>query len=270
MSAAARSLVVRAIPAALVACAAYSLMCTVPTLAADARVKVVDYDPHGVLALTAFVGYHVHFEFEPDEHFVNLGAGDTSAIDVGAEANHLLIKPRAPNGGTNLTIITNKRAYYVEYRALARIPHGEEATYSVSFRYALPAQVQTERPEVVRSGTRLDARPPTPNLNYWYCGSPKLRPVAAADDGLQLQLTFAADAELPAIYALAADGTEALVNSHSERDTVFVHRIAPRLVLRRGREVGCVVDRSERGATRRAASGTIDSGTERVLNAGEP
>jgi type IV secretion system protein VirB9 len=239
-------------------------------LPGDARVKVVDYDPHGVMALTAFVGYHVHLEFEPDEHFVNLGAGDSSAIDVGAEGNHLLIKPRAPTPGTNLTIITNKRAYYVEYRALGRSPRADEATYSVSFRYAPAAPVQADRVDVARPGARLDTRPATLNANYWYCGSPKARPIAAADDGMQLQLTFAADAELPAIYALAADGTESVVNTHSERDAVFVHRLAPRLVLRRGREVGCVVDRNERSTVRRAASGTIDAGTERILNTVEP
>ena len=43
-----------------------------------------------VLSLTGFVGYHIHFQFAPDERFVSLGAGDSAILDVGVEANHLL------------------------------------------------------------------------------------------------------------------------------------------------------------------------------------
>ena len=261
-------------PPTVVALRAFALIASCmlsPALALpyDARVRIIDFDPHGVVPLTAIVGYHDHYEFEPDEHIVNLGAGDSSALDVGAEANHLLIKPRSALPSTNLTIITNKRAYFVDYRALGRAPRADEATYSISFRYAATVPAQSDRGVAPVIPSRLDPAPDARNLNYWYCGSPRLRPTAAADDGLQLQLTFAPDTELPAIYALGADGTESLVNTHSERDTVFVHRIAARYVLRRGHDVGCVVDRSERGAIRRAASGTVDAGTQRVLNTGE-
>ena len=86
----------------------------------DPRIRSVDYRPTLVLPLTVFVGYHVHFEFAPDEYFVNLGSGDTSIIDVGSEGNHLLLKPKQPTAGTNLTILTNRRTYFIDYRALGR------------------------------------------------------------------------------------------------------------------------------------------------------
>ena len=235
----------------------------------DPRLRVIEFNPRTVLPLTAFVGYHVHLEFEADEHFVNLGAGDTSLIDVGAEGNHLLIKPRSPTQGTNLTIITSRRTYYLDYRALSRAPHPDEAIYSISFRYPGHATALRAAGDTPQSAGRLDTMPTTVNRDYWFCGSPQLRPVAAADDGLQLQLTFAPDAELPAIYVMAADGTESLVNTHTEHDTIFIHRLAPRFVLRRGNEVGCVVDRSGRGSVRRAGTGTVDVSTERVLQTGD-
>ena len=85
------------------------------------------------------------------------------------------------------------------------------------------------------------------------------------DDGLQLRLTFAPHAELPAVFAAESNGEEALVNTHVEDDSVVVHRLLERVVLRRGREVGCVVDRSMRQRERRAASGTVDEGIDRAV-----
>jgi type IV secretion system protein VirB9 len=232
--------------------------------AADGRLRSVPYDEGTVLGLTAFLGYHVHFEFAPDEHFVNLGGGDLSAVEVGAEGNHLLLKPRAATAGTNLTIITDRRVYFIDYRALARAPHPDEAVYSVRYRYP-PAPVPTQETGERRAGGRIEAPPGTMYRDYWYGGDPTLRPEVAFDDGLQLKLRFPAQASLPAIYAVSDDGTESLVNTHVEDDWVVVHHLASRFVLRRGAARGCVVDRNLRAAARRAASGTIDPATERAI-----
>lgn len=230
----------------------------------DPRLKVVDYRPTLVLPLTTFVGYHVHFEFAPGEYFVNLGAGDTSSVDVGAEGNHLLLKPKQPSAGTNLTILTNRRAYFVDYRALGRPPRADEAVYSIVFRYADDPHPTTEPPTPPASPDAvLGASRPESNTAYWYCGSPSLRPVAAADDGLQLRLTFAPHTELPAVFVAEPDGEETVVNTHVERDSIVVQRLAERLVLRRGLEVGCVVDRNARRTERRAATGTVDPAVDR-------
>ena len=85
------------------ACAAVLAVASLASLAdaADSRLRVVEYDPHRVVELTAFVGYHVNVQFAPDERFVSLGSGDTAAIDVGAEGNHLLLKPRVQASTAN-------------------------------------------------------------------------------------------------------------------------------------------------------------------------
>ena len=173
----------------------------------DPRLRVLDYQPGVVLPLTAFLGYHVHVEFAPGEFFVSLGAGDTSSLDVGSEGNHLLLKPRQPNAGTNLTILTNRRTYFVDYRALARPPRPDEAVDSIVFRYPDAPPSAAAAPAGVDPPERLlDAPRPDLNRNYWYCGSASLRPIAAVDDGLQLRLTFAPHVELPAVFAAEPDG----------------------------------------------------------------
>lgn len=250
---------------ALVAAATMVVGATNADESPDPRIRAVEYRPTLVLPLTVFVGYHVHLEFAADEYFVNLGAGDTSILDVGAEANHLLLKPKQPTAGTNLTILTNRRTYFIDYRALGRSPRSDEAVYSIVFRYSdagPPANATTKGPATADSV--LEAPRPPRNTNYWYCGSPALRPVSASDDGLQLRLTFAPHAAFPAVYAQEADGEEKLVNTHVENDAVVVHQLADRLVVRRGREVGCIVDRSGRGRARRAETGTIDAAVDRA------
>ena len=88
--------------------------------------------------------------------------------------------------------------------------------------------------------------------------------MTADDDGLQVRVTFAPHTELPAIYAAEPDGVETLVNFHVEADTVVVHRLNARLVLRRGRLVGCIVNRSMPVIGRRGSSGTVQPNVERV------
>jgi type IV secretion system protein VirB9 len=232
----------------------------------DARLRVVDFRPNLVLPLTGFVGYHVHFQFAPDERFVSLGAGDTASLDIGAEANHLLLKPKQPTAGTNLTILTNRRVYFIDFRALARPPLPAEAVYSVSFRYP-----ESDRaPAAGAAATALAVAPVAVNRNYWFCGSPTLRPATAVDDGVQIRLTFPPRAELPAIYARAPDGAETLVNTHVENDTIVVHRLAERLILRRGGLVGCVVNRGIDTLARRATSGTVRDTVERTTRESAP
>lgn len=230
---------------------------------AEPRLRTIDYHADSVIGLTAFVGYHIHLEFAPDERFVTLAAGDTAAIDVGAEGNHLMLKPKQATVGTNLTLITNRRAYFIDYRALARTPRADEAIYSVTFRYPGESATNSVAPDTRSLAADVKALPAPVNTDYWYCGDPALRPSAADDDGIQVRLRFAARTELPAIYAAAADGSESLVNSHVEDDTVVVHRVAERLVLRRGRLVGCVLNRATPIAARRAASGTLRDSVER-------
>jgi type IV secretion system protein VirB9 len=232
----------------------------------DSRLKLIPFEPHRVIELTGFVGYHVNLQFADDEHFVSLGAGDTAAIDVGSAGNHLLLKPRMAITGTNLTVMTNRHTYYFEYRALARRPHVDEATYAIEFTYPRPILAEVASGASAESlEARLDKAPAIRNTDYWYCGSRSLQPLSAADDGIQLRVTFGAGSRLPAIYELAPDGTESLVNVHLEQDTVFVHHLASRFILRRGTEVGCIVNRRAVADTRRPVGGTVDDSTIRSI-----
>ncbi len=69
-----------------------------------------------------------------------------------------------------------------------------------------------------------------------------MRPVAASDDGVHTRLSFAANADLPAIFVRNDDGSESLLNFSMDAGDVVMHRVAKRFVLRRGKLTGCIVN----------------------------
>jgi type IV secretion system protein VirB9 len=246
-----------------------------PPGAVDPRVRVVAYDPDEVVTLQGYVGYQIHLQWAEGEEFVNLGSGDNGAFDVGAERNHFFIKPKEAHASTNLTVLTNRRAYHFDYVVSARAPAGAAAkrmVYSIRFSYpadeARAAAAARERLEV-EERLRLAAAARQRNTDYWFCGSEALRPVGAFDDGVQTRLRFPRQSELPALFVRNDDGSESLLNLHVEDDEVVVHRVARRIVLRRGALVGCVVNRSFAAGSAQSRSKTHVPGVERATAAAE-
>lgn len=248
---------------------------TVPPVGrVDARVRVVAYNPDDVVVLQGYVGYQIHLQWAEGEEFVNLGSGDNGAFDVGAERNHFFIKPKEARASTNLTVLTNRRAYHFEYVVSANAPTGPTAkrmVYSVRFTYpdddARAAAAERERRQTeARIRQAAVGRPR--NEDYWFCGSSTLKPMSAYDDGVQTRLRFQARSEFPAMFVQNDDGTESLLNFNIEDDEVVIHRVARRFVLRRGKLVGCVVNQSFAGGGARTRSNTNVPGVQRAT-AGE-
>ncbi|MBS1994667.1 MAG: TrbG/VirB9 family P-type conjugative transfer protein [Cyanobacteria bacterium SZAS LIN-2] len=233
----------------------------------DPRIRTVTYDSNEVIRIDGYVGYHLHLEFAPGETFVNLGAGDIGGLEVGAEGNHLFLKPKDPRISTNLTILTNRHVYSIDYRVSRKPP--EESTLGVvySLKFTYPEEIAAKgvpEPDPRSGGQRAL------NRDYWFCGAPTLRPLRAFDDGVQTRLTFPARAEIPAVFVRNDDGTESLVNSSIEADQLVLHRVAAKFVLRRGQLVGCVTNRSYSGGGERLPTGTVSESVERTTVGGTP
>ena len=243
----------------------------------DARVREVVYREGEVVSLAGYVGYHIHLELEPGETFVALGAGDSAAVDIAAEGRHVMLKPKAVRVATNLTLVSSRRVYHFEYRTYEAQPPMPAVIFALRFRYpeakgevtpaaTLPfasvSQPATVPPEPLAS-LATASRPV--NEDYWYCGSPWLRPAAVTDDGVQTRITFDARGEWPALFVRNADGTESLLNFHAEGTTAVVHRVAPGFVLRRGSLVGCIENHAYAGSGRWVDNGTVDASAAREI-----
>ena len=87
---------------------------------------------------------------------------------------------------------------------------------------------------------------------------------------MHTRLTFAVNADLPAIFVSNADASESLLNFSVDAGDVVIHRVAQRFILRRGKLNGCVVNRGYAGGGRRLESGTVDPNVERRVQGGVP
>ncbi len=238
----------------------------------DTRVREAAYENGEVYKLRGFVGYQIDLEFEPGEIFVGLGAGDIEGLAFVGQENHLFLKPKAAHVATNLTVLTTRRHYHLDYSASAQRPSEDDIIYSLRFTYPQTAAGLAAEAAAKRLDSQLESassRRPH-NIDYWYCGEPALRPVGASDDGVHTRLTFSANAELPAIFVRDADDSESLLNFSVDAGDVIIHRVAQRFFLRRGRLTGCVVNRGYSGGGKRLESGTVAPEVERRVQGGVP
>ncbi len=251
----------------------------------DPRVRVVDYNPANVVKLSTFYGVSTHVQFGEGETIKDVAAGDDQAWQIVPRGSHLFIKPRATKADTNLTVITDKRVYefavFVEPRPINDTTawRNPNLIYALSFRYpeeAAVRQAAKERTADLKARLSNDKIKPgedkkaSDNLDYWVAGSPEISPTAARDDGRFTYLTFTNNRDMPAIYTVDAEGNEALVNTNVEGNTIIVHRVVPRLTLRKSNAVACLRNKSfDFDGGRDNTTGTVAPDVERVIKGAE-
>jgi type IV secretion system protein VirB9 len=238
----------------------------------DGRIRTAAYDGAEVYKLRGFVGYQIDLEFEPGETFVGLGAGDMEGLAFVGQENHLFLKPKAAKVATNITVLTNRRHYHIDYSAASQRPIEDDAVYSLRFIYPqTPAKANAEAAAKLLDSQLENASSRRPqNIDYWYCGEPTLKPFAASDDGVHTRLTFSTNGDLPAIFVRNDDDSESLLNFSVDAGEIVIHRVARRFVLRRGKLVGCIVNGAYAGGGKRLESGTVAPEVERRVQGGVP
>jgi type IV secretion system protein VirB9 len=238
----------------------------------DHRIRSLLYEPSQVVRIRGWVGYHIDLEFEPGESFQTLGGGDLEALSYGAYENHLVLKPKASRVHTNLTVITSRRTYIFDYSVAdgSPDPAADDLVYSLRFTY--PAVVSARSPAQLTQDFKHAEAERTQNLDYWFCGNPSLQPVAASDDGVHTRIRFSPSAEIPAFFVRSDDGTESLLNYSVDlaQGDVIIHRTVRRLIVRRGKLTGCVVNKGYSGAGERLESGTVSPQVKRTTPAVRP
>ncbi len=242
----------------------------------DPRIRTVPYSVNEIYRLRGYVGYQIDVQFARGERFVGLGVGDAKGIAFAAEANHLFLKPSAAHVATDLTVLTNRRTYLFEYSAGPERPDPDGADVIFALRFEYPhssarARRGTRRAAQVAADLAAARRLRPRNFDYWYCGAPSLRPLRAWDDGVDTTLVFGARTELPAVFVRNADGSESLVNFEvRSAGQVVIERVARRLILRLGKQSGCIVNRAFSGGGERLSSGTIAPDVERLTRRARP
>ena len=226
----------------------------------DPRMKTVDYDPAQVVRVVGAFRTATQVILGDDETIRHVALGDSSAWDVAAEKNILFLKPKERRGLTNLIVTTDKagaggeqtRNYTFELatRAGDNAGRGAATYFQLRFRYPADHKVQVAevisaeeaalRQKIVELKLERGVLEGVRNLAYSEQGGPDLLPSEVSDNGRFTVLRFPAAQAIPAVYAVAPDGSEELTPFDVRGEFVVVHAVAKELRLRRGKAVACI------------------------------
>ncbi|MEI6485660.1 MAG: TrbG/VirB9 family P-type conjugative transfer protein [Sphingomonadales bacterium] len=202
----------------------------------DPRLQIIPYDPGRIYTVEVAAGYTLMIALAPGERIETMAVGDSSAWQVNANkrGDAIFIKRNYSGINSNLTVITDARTYVFELLGNSPV---QPPPLIMRFAYA------AARPE-------LPAAPPAAgSAAYRLAGAPALRPASISIAGNQIILAWPAGAALPAVFQIADDGSEALVNGRFEDDRMILQGIPRRLLFRSGRQIATATLTPPRGAT---------------------
>lgn len=219
-----------ALPAALIALApgpAAAQLRPVPG-AGDPRIQTVMYDADQVVQLQVAVGYQLAVEFAPDERIETVAVGDSGAWQVtpNKRGDRLFIRPAQGGVTTNMTVVTDARAYNFELSGSS----GGPQAFTVRFTYPAPPAEAT-----------ASDQPAIPAGRYKLSGARQIQPDAISDDGMKTYIMWRADQTLPAVFKIGRDGKETLADGAMRDGRYVLDSIANRLVFRLDKETAAAV-----------------------------
>ncbi|QIE29044.1 TrbG/VirB9 family P-type conjugative transfer protein [Caballeronia sp. SBC2] len=258
-----------AIAAALCALPAHALTTPGPC-GADAHIRCAVFDSSEVYRVPFRAGTATLIQLEPGEVIdgpaSGIGMGDSKAWKVGAKSNWILFKPTEAHADTNLIVVTDRRRYAIE---LVTADRGEAAVWSLNFTYpdtrSRETQAAARKQALAADRARSSAATSLhANENYDMQGDTVLAPTSMWDDGRFTYFRYATTRDLPDINRVLPDGSEALVNSHVDGDTVVVHETAAKFMLRLGKSVLGVRNNGYTPDGQFNTTGTAVPGTVRI------
>lgn len=239
----------------------------------DDRVLFIEYQPYNVTRVVGGLRTSTQIEFAGDEEIVHVAIGNAIAWEVAPAGNILFLKAREQHPATNMQVVTlrkdgTRRSYQLEVATLDEATAKRRAPMLfVKYRYASDESLRAKQDAAARAevqsageaGRILAAADGRELRNYAYSiqGDAAYEPVAVHDNGKLTMFEFRGNIEMPAIYLVRDDDSEELVPKNVKGDTVAVHAIGKKFILRRGDEVMCVFNE-------RFAPQGVDYGTNTV------
>lgn len=236
----------------------------------DQHVQCAVYDRNEVYQVATSRGKAVLLQFEEGEVVADNGVGiggEPKAWAGATGTNWFFLQPNRANADTNLTIVTNRRTYVL---SLVTATKSQPATWVLRFSYpdtqAKAAATEARKAERAQKMVKAGADA-TEHRNEAYAmrGNVELAPTAMWDDGRFTYFKYANGRDLPRVFQILADGSEAQPNRHMDGDTIVVHTVAKAFNIRLGNAVlGIRNDGYEMDAGQYNASGTSVPGLVRL------
>lgn len=216
-------------------------------LTQDARIKEVVYRENDVVPVHGIPFTTTQIQFADKEEILDIEGGDTTAWMVTYHpelSNIVFVKPTQFDSNTNMTVVTNKHAYYfhlLSNKNLDRNP--KQQTYALKFTYS---EVKPKPVAAQHNIPKATPQPKVANAAYRFSGSPQLVPRHVFDDGRFTYFELTNNGAVPAIFAIDdASGKESTVNTRREGKYIVVQRLAPQFTLRQGRLTTSVFNAQE-------------------------
>lgn len=279
-----------------------SLVCLIASAAAvaapaDPRLREVSYDMNGVVTVHVKRGVVSLIVFGADESITEVASGlgadcmkPDAAWCVATQpgSRTLFVKPKSTaDADNNLAVVTDKRMHSLRlvvladgdpsppvYRLIIKPPLERPVAHAAD---AHPVQLPNLpiMPAIPRAPSaeqvvaeRLRAKPQVLNAEYSLAegrGSQAIVPSLVFDDGRFTYLRFPGNRDVPVVFQVLGDGSEAIVNTRMEDDTLVIDRVSQGLMLRAGSAVVGIWNESFDPEGVAPAGGTTVPGVRRTL-----
>lgn len=239
---------------ALLAGAILSSQAIPPALAADisqpvvsdSRVKTFVYNENEVYTILTQFGYQTNIEFGRGEEIQTISVGDRVSWQIIPAGRRLFIQTLNDSAATNLTVVTDRRAYQFDLQSTSHTRGNEDRLVYVA-RFYYPDE-DWDQPQPVEAPAALlaPAAETQYNFNYTYSGPDAIAPVKIFDDGAMTYFQFPAG-QTPTIARVGADQYEVPVQARMQGGYHVVPGTAGQFALRSGDQVVCVFNEQARG-----------------------
>ena len=254
----------------------------------DPRLRTVPFANDQVVDVPVRRGQITQIVLGDDEQIVGLpisGKGancsdDTHTWCIAKQGRDLFVKPKSGATSTNLIVVTDRRRH-------AFLLHPVEGAGLTLMRLTVAAPMVPRPVSVAASPTLpapatarelIDARwqikPLVRNSDYSVAtgkDSQDIVPVMVFDDGTQTYFSFPNNRPIPAVFQIAPDGSEEMVNARMDPDDLLVaDRVGRRFILRLGDSVAAIINEAFDLDGVPPRDGTTVPGVARVVKAATP
>jgi type IV secretion system protein VirB9 len=279
--------------AAMMACGTAHALTVPVSTPQDKHLQVVPFTTD-VIAVQGEIGIMSVIHFGDGEVIKDYGMGDKSAWNVKFDGNQIAFVPKAEQGDTNMYVVTNRHKYWFSIamtagkypvvgadeedtkKGRAKVRQVLPTTWQLDLQYPVaeqqrvaakdPAMLATKAKRNIETAFERAKREGRLDADYGYIGDDELLPTAAYNNGEMTYLVFAPTVALPTVYEKDADGTETRVGKHMEGDMMVIHTVARKLIIRRGKLVGCLIDGQFQPTGANSNTNTISPDVRRELN----
>lgn len=253
----------------------------------DTRIRYINYDADEVVRVNGVFRIASQIVFGEGEQISSVALGDTVSWEVATADNVLFIKPREAAPATNLIVVTRRgsisRTYTFALTARSgRISSGTDAQFVVRFRYPsdeaetrraselqnLQVQMLLVEAGGVKVALQAAAVLGNRNLDYSIAGAADLAPSEVTDNGQFTIMRFPRNQQLPAIFTVTPDGSEAVVPYDVRGEFVVIHQVGREFRLRRGKALSCIWNNAYDRYGPDNSSGTASPDVERSIEGG--